>query len=236
MRSTIKPLDVLALWERGASRHALDRSALMCAWARPDLPVDAIADLPLGEITVSLLRTRAVCFGEQIRGHVDCEDCGQRLELTVSVGELLQPTAVSASRDVNVAGIRCRVPCLRDLAAVAGESDVENAARQMLTRLLDNGGGDIPAMSERTVREIEDALEKADPNADLAFEVRCDACGHLGVAQLDAGELLWDEIDVRARGLLAEVHLLARAYGWTESEILGLSAKRRASYLSMVSA
>ncbi|MDB6084918.1 MAG: hypothetical protein JWN43_2799 [Gammaproteobacteria bacterium] len=236
MRRTIKPLDVLALWERGASRHALDRSALMCAWARPDLPVDAIADLPLGEITVILLRTRAACFGEQIRGHVDCEDCGQRLELTVSVGELLQPTAGSASREVSAAGIRCRVPCLRDLAAVASEGDVEHAARQMLARLLDNGGDDIPAMSEMTVREIEDALEKADPNADLAFEVRCDVCGHLGVAQLDAGELLWDEIDVRARGLLAEVHLLARAYGWTEREILGLSAKRRASYLSMVSA
>jgi hypothetical protein len=208
----------------------------MCAWARPDLPADAIADLPLGEITVSLLRTRAACFGEQIRGHVDCEDCGQRLELTVSVGELLQPTAGSVSRDVNVAGTRCRVPCLRDLAAVASEGDVEHAVRQMLARLLDNGGDDIPAMSEMTVREIEDALEEADPNADLAFEVRCDACGHLGVAQLDAGELLWDEIDVRARGLLAEVHLLARVYGWTESEILGLSAKRRTSYLSMVSA
>jgi hypothetical protein len=234
MRSTFRPLDVLALWERGASRHALDRSVLMCAWARPDLPVDAIADLPLGEITASLLRARAACFGEQIRGHVDCEDCGQRLELTVAVAELLQPT--TASRDVSIAGLRCRVPCLRDLAAVASEADVAKAARQMLARLLESGGGDIATLSEGAVSEIEDTLEKADPNADLAFEIRCDACGHLSVAQLDAGELLWDEIDFRARGLLAEVDMLARAYGWTESEILGLSAKRRASYLAMVSA
>jgi hypothetical protein len=63
--------------------------------------------------------------------------------------------------------------------------------------------------------------------------VRCEACGHEGSAQLDAGELLWDEIDARAHALLGEVHQLARAYGWTESEILGLSAARRAAYLSM---
>ena len=54
------------------------------------------------------------------------------------------------------------------------------------------------------------------------------------MAQLDAGAVLWDEIDARARALLGEVHLLAAAYGWTEREILALGAERRASYLSMV--
>ena len=45
------PSDILALWERGARRHALDRSALLCAWARPDWPAESIADLPLGRVT-----------------------------------------------------------------------------------------------------------------------------------------------------------------------------------------
>jgi hypothetical protein len=39
---------------------------------------------------------------------------------------------------------------------------------------------------------------------------------------------------VHARSLLAEVHSLARAYGWTESEILALSPQRRSTYLEMV--
>jgi hypothetical protein len=66
---TIESLDLLALWERGASRHALDRSALLCARARPELPVDAIVDLPLGEITASVLRLREAWFGKRIRAH-----------------------------------------------------------------------------------------------------------------------------------------------------------------------
>jgi len=232
-----KTLDLLALWERGASRHALDRSALLCAWARPDIPAEAIADVPLGEITASLLRLRSTWFGDRIHAHVDCEHCGERLELVVGVRDLVQPATTSVSREVVAAGLRCRPPCLRDLAAVAHERDAERAARQLLARCrLETAGDDATVLSEVTLREVEDALEEADPNADIAFELTCEICGHLGTAQLDAGDLLWDEIDARARALLGEVHLLARAYGWTENEILGLSAERRASYLSMVSA
>ncbi|MDB6158415.1 MAG: hypothetical protein JWO04_2121 [Gammaproteobacteria bacterium] len=231
----IQALDLLTLWERGSSRHALDRSALLCAWARPELPVDTIADLPLGEVTSSLLRLRAALFGERIQAHVDCENCGERLELTIGVRDLLQPGTDSVSRDVDAAGLRFRPPCLRDLSAIVHERDAAQGARQLLARcLVDGVGGSAALLSEMTVREVEDALEAADPNADLAFDVRCEACGHLGTAQLDAGDLLWDEVDCRARALLTEVHLLARAYGWTESEILALSAERRASYLSLV--
>ncbi|HXO72815.1 MAG TPA: hypothetical protein VN838_27985 [Bradyrhizobium sp.] len=231
---TIESVDLLALWERGASRHALDRSALLCARARPELPVDAIADLPLGEITASVLRLREAWFGKRIRAHVNCEHCGERLELIVSVDDLLQ-TDGPVSRDVEAAGVRCRLPCLRDLAAVVGERDAARGARQLLDRcLLDAGGGGASALSDMALREVEDALEAADPNADLAFDLCCEACGHVGMAQLDAGAVLWDEIDARARTLLGEVHLLAAAYGWTEREILALGAERRASYLSMV--
>jgi hypothetical protein len=226
--------DLLALWERGAARHALDRSTLLAAFARPDLPPEAITEMPLGEITASLLRLREASFGARIRSHVDCEHCGQRLELTLNACELLQPIShdESTAPVVDVAGLRVRTPTLRDLAAVTSEPDAGRAARQLLERCTTEG--DAAALSDAAFREIEDALEAADPNADLAFDVRCEACGHLGTAQLDAGELLWDEINARARALLGEVHLLARAYGWTESEILALSAVRRAFYLSMV--
>jgi len=235
--------DLLTLWERGTARHALDRSALLTAWARPELPSEQIADLPLGEVTASLLQLRAASFGERLRAHVDCERCGQRLELNLAVHALLQPEPAGA-RDVAVGGLRLRPPCLRDLAAVAHEHDAERAARSLLARCMLDAPADMAAdaaidaaaPSADSLRAIEDALDAADPNADLAFDVHCEACGHVGSAQLDAGELLWDEIDAHARALLGEVHLLASAYGWSEREILALSAARRATYLSMVAA
>lgn len=226
--------DLLALWERGLTRHAIDRSALLTAWARPQIDAGRIADLPLGEITASLLQLRAATFGDRIRAHADCERCGQRLELNFATGELLQPAA--SVDEAEAAGVRLRLPCLRDLAAIADVRDAERAARALLARCMLNAPADADALPPEIVREIEDALEAADPNADLAFDVHCEACGHTGSAQLDAGELLWDEVDARARSLLGEVHLLASAYGWSEGEILGLSTARRAAYLSMVAA
>ncbi|MBS0445343.1 MAG: hypothetical protein JSR59_05255 [Proteobacteria bacterium] len=230
--------DLLALWERGAPRHALDRSALLCAWARPDVPADAVADLPLGTVTAALLRLRTETFGARIRAHVDCERCGERLELNLAAGELLQPVDddAVAPREIEVGGLRVRAPSLRDLAAVSRERDAEHAARLILERCMRHDGRADVVLPEAGLRQVEDALEAIDPNADLAFDVRCAVCGHEGCAQLDAGELLWDEIDARARALLGEVHLLARAYGWTEGEVLGLSGARRAAYLAMVAA
>lgn len=46
---------------------------------------EAIADLPLGAVTASLLRLRETSFGTRIRSHVDCTRCGERLELTALV-------------------------------------------------------------------------------------------------------------------------------------------------------
>ena len=53
------PTDILALWERGTRRHALDRSALLCAWARPDWSAETIVDRPLGRVTTALMRSTA---------------------------------------------------------------------------------------------------------------------------------------------------------------------------------
>lgn len=233
----LDPQAILALWERGARRHPLDRSALLCAWARPDWPCDTIVDRPLGRVTTALMRLREASFGARIDSHVDCLHCGARLQLTLQTAELLQPEPGEPA-EVEVAGRRVRPPALRDLAAVAHEADAACAARRLLARCTLEGGDAAPSdtLSDNALRAVEDALEGIDPNADLALDVHCEACGRHSTAQLDAGRLLWDDIDARARALLAEVHALASAYGWTEGEILALGPARRAGYLALVGA
>lgn len=262
----MRPLDasdILTLWERGARRHALDRSVLLCARARPDWPPESIADRPLGDITAALLQLRAQSFGERIDSHVACSHCGARLALVLDTQDLLSsgpdsdvdPDAdpdpdADAAADADapcgivVAGRRLRAPALRDLAAVAHEVDAGRAARALLARctLHDSdelagvtGASDAPIPSD-ILHACELALEALDPNADLALAVNCVVCGGASGVQLDAGILLWDEIDARARTLLAEVHALASAYGWSEGAILALDPARRASYLALVDA
>lgn len=235
MRALADP-ELLALWEHGAARHALDRSALLAAAARPDWPTDTVVDRPLGAVNASLLRLRAASFGPRIDGHVDCPQCGQRMSFALDTRMLLQGAAGGdgPASDTAVAGLRVRAPSLRDLAAVAAEADAARAARALLARCT--LAGDASRLDEQALASVDAALEQLDPQADLALALQCPDCGHAGSAQLDPGTLLWDALEARAQALLAEVHHLASAYGWTEEQVLALGPARRARYLAMVGA
>ena len=225
---------LLSLWERGASRHPLDRSALLAATARPDWPTSDIADLPLGMVNINLLRLRSATFGPNIDGHADCTQCGQRLAFSMGVQEILPASSDdnNALREVEVAGLRVRAPSLRDLALVAAEVDARQAARALLSSCT--LAGDAARIDDTALHVVEEALDTLDPQASLMLNLQCMACGHAGTAQLDPGALLWDEIEVRAQALLLEVHRLASAYGWSEDQILALSPSRRVRYLALL--
>jgi hypothetical protein len=229
--------ELLALWERGRTRHPIDRALLLGGFARPDLPSSRLPDFPLGVINTALLSLREASFGPRIEAYLDCERCGERLEFALDSRQLLAGTGQGDGRsELEVAGFRFRPPSSRDLAAVAGEHDVETASRKFLDRCRVDGGNTAWTEDADLRAEVEAGLEALDPMADIALELACEACGHRWVAGLDIGALLWEEIEARARALLTEVHRLARAYGWTEPEILALSPERRAIYLEMVDA
>ena len=234
--------EILALWERGLARHPIDRALLLYAWARPDLPPSSFPDLPLGTINKTLLRLRETCFGPRIIACIDCGHCGTRMEIALDTGQLLaginEDDTTSDFKvtpaEFEVSNLRFRVPCSRDLAAVSGERDLKVAAMKLLEQCCLEHPENSDANFGNLLAEAEAAMEELDPAADINLSLSCEDCGHSWLADFNIGTLLWDEIDVRARALLAEVHSLAQAYGWTEPEIFALSPQRRAVYLDMV--
>jgi hypothetical protein len=77
-------------------------------------------------------------------------------------------------------------------------------------------------------------IAQADPLADIMLDLTCPNCEQRWQAVFDIGGFFWIEIDNLARRLLRDVHVLARAYGWRESDILAMNAARRQAYLEMV--
>jgi hypothetical protein len=226
---------LLSLWENGQIRHPLDRTLLLYAWARPDIAADRVAQSPLGAINADLLKMRRTLFGPRVDATVVCDRCGELLELRLEIAQLLERARAMECREVNVDGFRFRLPDSCDLAAVAAERDVDAAAEKLFERCCLARPDETTPLS--AVREsIEAAMEAADPLADLRLDVVCDACGHRWTTVLDPAVILWDELRDHARTLLAQVHALAQAYGWTEAEVLALSPQRRAAYLGMVGA
>ena len=95
----------------------------------------------------------------------------------------------------------------------------------------------IPAdLPDAVITRIEEALDALDPDGDPVLQMSCAHCNHDWSARFDIADFLWHEIAVLGRRLLDEVDVLARAYGWTEAEVLALSPARRRHYLDRVSA
>jgi hypothetical protein len=230
--------DVLALWEQGRARHLIDRALLLFAAACPELPTERLADLPLGQRNAALLGLRLRTFGPEVRAYIDCPGCRERMELALRVDMFLPPnTGAYAGGELETEGFRFRVPTSRDLSALLAHADAESAAVHLLERCcVGRPDATRPLSLHGLLEEVEAGLEALDPGADIELSLVCDSCAHAWAAPFDIAAVLWDEVEARARALLAAVHTLARAYGWSEPDVLALSEQRRAAYLEMVTA
>jgi hypothetical protein len=227
--------ETLALWERGARWRPLDRGLLALSFT--DLTAaERVADWPLGRRNLALLELHAAWFGPRLEAWTACPQCGERLEFELNVGDLTLPESDANQRvTVAVDEQMFRIPTSRDLAQAARSGDERRAAIQLL-ELCRIGGGESSGWTDEFIEKVGASLATADQMAETRIALACPACGHAWNDSLDVASFIWAEVEARARRLLREVHLLASAYGWTESETLALSAARRAMYLEMVGA
>src|SRR5262249_26779625 len=124
--------------------------------------------------------------------------------------------------------IHFRLPDSFDLLAIPAGVDLDDARRHLLQRCVVSAvrHGESVAAAElpaETVVGVAARMAEADPQADVQLELQCPACGGAWRAAFDIVGFFWTEIDAWARRTLNEVHVLARAYGWREADILALS-------------
>ena len=238
--------EILEVWERTRAAHAVDRALALLGAAMPETPRDEVAALPLGVRDALLLRLRQATFGEALQGWADCPDCGQRVEFDLRCDDLLARAGAAGREclpEVDVDGyrVRARPACSLDVAAIASSPHIDAARAALLARctvLATRDGEPVAAadLPDRVQEAVAAAMLDADPHAEVLLDLGCPACQRRWQGLLDVGCLFWAEVASRAKRLLCEVHLLARAYGWHEADILGMSAARRAAYLQMVTA
>jgi hypothetical protein len=223
--------ETLALWENGRGLHPIDQGVLAVAAACAESP-DAIADWPLGRRNRALAQLYASAFGPQLRGWTRCERCNTQLEFQLDMHELLRTPQDSGDEPIVVGEHRFRLPTSRDLAAVAASSG------DPMKELLDRCAGERAdaEWTEAEIEEIEQHLSAADPLAEIMLHFDCPDCGTSFDETLELASFLWAQFESRARRTLQDVHVLARAYGWSEAEILSLTPARRHFYVEMVSA
>lgn len=214
----------------------------MLSAAEPEARAEELLAMPAGARDAGLLGLREVLFGSELAGVSSCPACNELVELTFAIDDVrAEAPRIVGELSVQVDGydVAFRLPNGRDLASIERMRDVAVARDALLARCVvsatRNGVGidarDLPA---EAVDAIAAAMAEADPQGDVQLDVVCPECAHAWREPFDIALFLWSEVASSARHLLAGVHRLASAYGWSEIEILRLSPVRRAAYLEMV--
>jgi hypothetical protein len=253
----IRTAELLQLWEYGQGQPPVRRALALLSAACPERSLTDLAALPIGQRDGLLLKLRERTFGPRLTVTAHCPQCDEKLELELIANDLLsmgessgisrstegdRPEAEVGSVPFTLASgdwrVAFRLPASRDLLALPlpGEGDLRAMllASCVLFVWQNEKPGDPGDLSEEVISKVLAAMAEADPLAEIRLALTCPACAHSWKPILDPLAYFWEELESWAAGLLQEIHLLARAYGWNEAEILALSPWRRRAYLEIV--
>jgi len=220
---------LLDLWERAVGLDRWRREDALLAGGQP--PPRA-----LGRRNAALLELRSACFGRAWPLRSLCPACSTECEFeadSMALAELAKnPGDAAGLFDWKGRAVELRAPTIDDLIAAA---DAPDAASAILARCV-SGALDPAVLTADEIDGLGGPLEGLDAGAVIGFDLDCPACGHRWSAMVDVGDALWIELRAAAERLLLEVDALARAYGWSESDVMRLSPARRAAYLQLVEA
>ena len=219
---TLTAAVVLSGWERSLGRPPLRQALDLLVCAAPE---QSWAQLPFGQVCRGLFRLRSLLFGPVMPGVVSCPKCGEQMEFTFQCDSIEGALAAPAALLRIEAGERqleMRLPTAADLLAV-------HTSAELLQRCAAS-----PVVPDHDfLQAASECVAEADPLSETLLDLICAACGHPWQAALDIVSYLGREIAYEARRLLSDVHRLASAYGWSESDILAMSPARRGAYLEM---
>jgi hypothetical protein len=231
-------LDLWAGMERHPARLALGLLSLTADEGDSDP-----ARLPPGRRDALLLEVHERLFGPEIAAAVSCANCGQEQELELHTGDIRSNPA-SGPAEVSVAvdgySVQCRLPNSADLEAITAESDAEADLRTALLArcVLEAKSGDIAVsatdLPAHVVDAISERMSEADPQAEVELAIECPECHHVSRELFDIVPFLAAEIHAWAVRTMRDIHHLAAAYGWSESEVLAVGPRRRAFYLDLI--
>ncbi len=235
---------VLTAWETGRQALASIRALTLLRAALPEGEEDEAANWCIGEGDAFLFRLRRSMFGPRLECMASCPACASELELALEVENLLTTHGFGAAKYQVPLGtppvvIFFRLPNRADLQALPWPLDAATMSRLLVERCVlyvEHEGEKISSapLSEQTIAAVSEAMAREDPQAEILLSIVCPNCDHTWQTAFDIVDFLWREISGRAWRLLTEIHQLAQAYGWTESEILALSEARRQTYLELI--
>ncbi len=222
----------------------LDDRALLdfLEWDDPAAASDRLATVldpegrSLARRDAALLRLHQERFGPDLVGAGDCPACGEAVEVRIPVVDVL-PASVD-ERELRIVHdgveVEFRLPARDDVMAATDERELGERCIRSARSVGDGAPVSAAALPSSVLAAMGDAMAAAHPAGALEVVSTCPTCGVGSSAGVDVATFVAARVRVDALRLLAEVDALARAYGWTEDEVLAVPRSRRRRYLELV--
>jgi hypothetical protein len=181
-------------------------------------------------------------FGDEVACRIHCEGCGDALSVGFSLAELLAARHETTAADRAVlaalrgpdddgvyelaASMRFRLPTCADVAELHGlPSEVAERALEQRC-VLAFGSGDRDALDR--------AMALAGPRVATELDTECPRCGHQQRTPFDIEAFLCAALERERALVIREVHVLARAYGWSRADILDMARSDRRLHVRLI--
>jgi hypothetical protein len=239
MNASLTATQLLHIWEQGQTRHPHQAVKVLLQSLLPPEANESVDTWTIGQRDRFLFKVRDWLFGQVMECGASCPNCDQRIEFSLSTLDLRQPdrdTSEPLALEVEGYRVYYQLPTLADLDTVADLDSRRSALlKHCIVKATLNGEGiDAETLPPALLDEVAAQMGKADAQAYIRLELACPDCGAQWHAPFDIASYLWQELGTWAKRVQREVHLIATAYGWTETEILGLPSFRRQAYINLI--
>lgn len=216
----------------------------MLAAAHPDVALEELAQLSLGQRNKKLFRFRDTLFGTEIEANSSCPECTEKVEFYLDSTVICSPERPTWDGkpiliEVGESQVLCNAPNSRDLEAILPfiqMEDHEAAAMELMQSCVvqyKEADVYVPVhnMPAALIENVSERIKEVDAHSEINCRLECPQCSHSWAEPFDIVSFLWQELEVKAQIILGEVQLLAKAFGWWEGDILSLSDVRRKHYI-----
>lgn len=240
-------IELMRIWDEGIDQSIPEKTLRLLSKACSVEDHNQLGRLSIGDRDARLLQLREWMFGNTLKNVANCPKCNEKIEWVTNVADLyLKPISPELSVKTYLLeeddfSIRFRLPDTHDLSRVAADRSYWTDPKKLLSDCIleiniDGKEYATSALPDSAWEALNERMELEDPQADIRIKTQCPSCSHQWESPFDIVSFLWLEVHNWALRTLQEVYQLGRAFGWSENDILTMSARRRQLYLQMLGA